>query len=113
MSEAKHTKGPWKRVYGQGYGKGSITSKHFVGSSGELARCHIPAKYDRGQLSKEAFLEMEANASLIAAAPDLLDACKNFREWWADHFEDFDDHYNGELLCLDNDCEAAIAKATD
>ena len=52
-----------------------------------------------------------ANARLIAAAPDLLRVCENFFEWQANHFEDFDDEINGQLLCLANDAEAAIAKA--
>lgn len=41
----------------------------------------------------------------------LLEACENFREWWANHFEDFDKDSNSALLCLDNDFEAAIAEA--
>ena len=32
----------------------------------------------------------------------------NFREWHANHFGDFDPETNAELLCLDNDAEAAL-----
>ena len=46
-----------------------------------------------------------------SAAPKLLEACKNFFEWHANHFEDFDNEINGQLLCLANDCEAAINDA--
>ena len=38
----------------------------------------------------------------------LLDACKNFHEWHANHFEDFNEQINGELLSLANDAEQAI-----
>lgn len=41
----------------------------------------------------------------------LVDACENFREWWANHFDDFDTTSNGELLCLDNNFAAALAEA--
>jgi hypothetical protein len=27
---------------------------------------------------------------------------ENFREWYANHFEDFSQEINAELLCLDN-----------
>ena len=42
---------------------------------------------------------------------DLLEACKHFFEWHADHFDDFDPDINGELLCLSNEVENAIARA--
>jgi len=55
--------------------------------------------------------EAEKYAYLFAAAPALLETANNFREWWANHFEDHDQVSNGELLCLDNDFDAAIALA--
>jgi hypothetical protein len=58
-----------------------------------------------------AFVFDEAKANLIAAAPDLLEACKNVFSWHANHFEDFDKQTNSELLELANEIEAAIAKA--
>lgn len=45
------------------------------------------------------------------AVPDLLQFAKNFREWYALHFEDFDSQVNAQLLCLDNDAAQAIIKA--
>lgn len=33
---------------------------------------------------------------------------ENFREWYANHFEDFSPEVNAELLCLDNEAAAAI-----
>jgi len=47
----------------------------------------------------------------VNAMPALLEACKHFFEWHANHFEDFDDEVNGQLLCLANEAEAAIALA--
>ena len=54
----------------------------------------------------------EDHARLIAAAPELLAILRCWREWYADHFEDFSSEINSQLLCLDNDSTYAIAKAT-
>jgi len=60
--------------------------------------------------------EDKANGDFIALAcnshDDLLAFARSFREWWANNFDDFDRYSNGQLLCLDNDAEAAIAEAT-
>jgi hypothetical protein len=32
----------------------------------------------------------------------------NFREWYANHFEDFDAETNAQLLCLDNEAATAL-----
>ena len=42
---------------------------------------------------------------------DLLAACNNWLDWYANHFEDFTDEVNGQLLCLANDTKAAIDAA--
>ena len=54
--------------------------------------------------------ELENIARLIAIAPELLEFATNFFEWHANHFEDFDSEVNGQLLCLANNAEKAIAK---
>jgi len=90
-----YTKGKWK-----------FEDEYVRAENGEIIAdpyCMETAKTSRGN--------MEANARLIAAAPELLEACKNFFEWHANHFEEFSDEINGQLLCLANDAEAAIAKA--
>ena len=58
----------------------------------------------------EVLNQNRTNARLIAAAPDLLEACQNTFTWIADHFGDFDSEVNKQLLCLSNEIEAAIAK---
>jgi hypothetical protein len=59
-----------------------------------------------------AFCFSEERARLIAAAPDLLNILEHWFTWHANHFGDFSDDINGELLCLSNETDAAIAKAT-
>jgi hypothetical protein len=63
MSENKHTHGPWQRVGWKPcgiYGRGGLVDAVRI--------CQID---DR--------LEHDADARLIAAAPELLDACKALR----------------------------------
>ena len=38
----------------------------------------------------------------------LITALENWFEWHANHFGDFNDEINSQLLCLANDTEAAI-----
>ena len=58
----------------------------------------------------------EANAKLISAAPDLLDACESVLEWWNEH--QYDTTYYGEYNLYDHEpkfvtkAKAAIKKAT-
>lgn len=51
----------------------------------------------------------EANARLIAAAPDLLELCEEFMERADDGSADFDDPVPGSIFLR---AKAAIAKAT-
>jgi len=74
----KHTKGPWKyeRIECRSFTIGNKQEK------GMLWKIVAPEAYDNkcreiGILYyKPMFEEAQANASLIAAAPDLLEACK-------------------------------------
>lgn len=63
----KHTTGPWKIAYGGAEGDGyfSIGSKEKIKTICESSP--YPDQFDE---------ELRANARLIAAAPDLLGACK-------------------------------------
>lgn len=61
MEKQKHTPGPWKAVEG----------KDFDGEKEIVIRGH-----EQGRIMRIANAWLEANACLIAAAPELLEACK-------------------------------------
>jgi hypothetical protein len=76
MSETKHTPGPWtpeNNVAAKGIMHFSITARH---ADPDYFVCSItPMSLKRPQ--------DEANASLISAAPELLEACKKIltKDW--------------------------------
>ena len=71
---AKHTPGPWMKAERLNGPWWHISSSHSVGGRQAVACVHGESK--RGAT---AYAEMfEANARLIAAAPDLLDALQAF-----------------------------------
>lgn len=83
MSGFKHTKGPW--IFSNGY----IGSRHCA-----FVSCDRN-KYDgmhihNGEINGEMTEESEANARLIAAAPEMLDALIDFVRWHKKQFEDND-----------------------
>lgn len=95
MSEAKHTPGPWEVAQ---YSDGAyIMSDHVdpgFGVKQEVARVHAKRHDDaRGH----------ANARLIAAAPELLEALRKIDDEDGRHF-----HIDANCKCL---LRAAIAKA--
>ena len=76
-TQATHTKGPWHT--GQGNGEGSIfceSGRMRLESGGTTLYpvCAISRGWDEG--------EDAANAHLIAAAPDLLEALREMAEHW-------------------------------
>lgn len=92
-----YTKGPWK-VFNDTFNKISIT-----GEDGNDGILRVVA-----QLKGAPKETIQANARLIAAAPDLLEACEYVVNWHRDH-----DSGEGELYGLDfvTTCIAAIRKA--
>jgi hypothetical protein len=74
MSEMKHTPGPWQWDAGviPPDGPGRYADIYVTGEDGEPL---IIAEFN------DSIPQGRANACLIAAAPDLLDAC-NRAEWW-------------------------------
>jgi hypothetical protein len=96
MNETKHTPGPW-RVSGN---EKEVYAKHPHGFVCPFVVSDCSGREQFGPLATEHFPETaKANARLIAAAPDLLAACKAY--------------FYGEKP--DRECEAmmgaAIAKA--
>lgn len=88
MTKAQHTPGPW--VYHKQL-NGSLT---FFGENG-----------NRAILSAARLINQEANARLIAASPELLDALKGMLEVFGDEFG-----MGNSSVC--DDARAAITKAT-
>jgi len=97
----KHTPGPWK-IWVDDFGIICVESKDTIIANNLLDT-------NDKDLSPEEIEEYTNNARLIAAAPDLLEACKYVVSWHREH-----DSGEGELYGLDfvTTCISAIAKAT-
>ena len=113
-TQATHTKGPWHT--GQGNGEGSIfcecgRMRLESGGTTHYPVCHISRGWDEG--------EDAANASLIAAAPEMLQALKNAREWLDElaglvqsgMFDAAEDWAGANAVSVDSTLAEAIAKA--
>jgi hypothetical protein len=68
------TPGPWRLDYQGGYGKSGVYCDDPLFAGKTLAGVHLPPDYEKGGHSQRAFDTLDANASLIAAAPDLYEA---------------------------------------
>lgn len=92
----QHTPGPWL-IEAETCHTGDIATVH--NTAEKWVTIYAPHWMETGMGEQE----QSANARLIAAAPDLMEALKNLLEA----------HYNGNVIrsdCLD--AEAAIAKAS-
>ena len=91
MSE-QHTPGPWV----------PLNDDNYVGESFTTPKQGLIGEWHDFTNKKK------ANARLIAAAPDLLEACKNMKDRLSDYCQDLDCTPFDEMAAAD----AAIAKAT-
>jgi hypothetical protein len=80
----KHTQGPWTTRTAFKHGE---PVESVIQAGTEV----LASAYDLGSDRRD---EMEANARLIAAAPDLLEACKTFAEWLRREDAGFDHRTN-------------------
>lgn len=82
---AAHTPGPW-HVGGP--------CKEWVNDSRNMNICRVNATVSVTPLGKtvgDGDASRNANAHLIAAAPELLEACKTWAEMWRNNYPDPDD----------------------
>lgn len=78
--EKKYTRGPWKVKKSETKPTLNIIGTA-LGSKYKIARCPIEdfgPKYP--EINKAELIEVEANAKLISAAPELLEACIKAKE---------------------------------
>lgn len=110
-AQGKHTPGPW-RIGNTTNGHASsvqapsvATYSHTAGREMPMTICSMAAR------SRDHYAEMDANAALIAAAPDLLAACEAARRNILDYLNgEWDGNVEGWEAVMAR-CNAAIRKA--
>lgn len=102
-TQTKHTPGPWTFKLHDGWN--SLTYAIYQDKGKESGYCVAEKKWS--SINNIQMEELKANARLIAAAPELLEACKDAIEFIKDGYvETFP-----EVKQLLNKLEQAIAKA--
>ena len=92
---SQHTRGPWRVGYyhellDETVQKTTIYTDQDGVFCDDFIATVRPNKFIASTFSVPVGAEAEANAQLIAAAPDLLGACKTFAEWLRREDEGFD-----------------------
>ncbi len=100
VANTKHTPGPWEPELHEGCWR--ITT---YADGAKVVPAAVHGDDDFSPI-------YAANARLIAAAPELLDACEVALAWLVNHWEEFDSETIVHPHCLRNDIVTAIAKAT-
>lgn len=106
MENLKHTPGPWKSVIGIGKKLGVRDSGGFI--------CFLTTPNHYTGQDERYFQEMsewQANAALIAAAPDLLAALKEIGLGNGTYSRDPLQHASNTIEAMKEIARAAIAKA--
>lgn len=104
MSKAKHTPGPWVLIDGDRFEDEKVITTQSRINESMCCICEMDVDFDgpHGE-------EQEANASLIAAAPDLLEALQDMLDAFSKN--GLGGEYDpGEVPAIDK-AVAAIAKA--
>jgi len=97
MSDPKFTSGPWHAHFDDRADEWTARLPRVKGAAGQVFMCEIAGPDD----------SREANAHLIAAAPELYEACRIALEYW--HSDHPNDTVAGEEARAK--IEAALAKA--
>ena len=100
MSDSKHTPGPWS-VYDQRH-----LFTNYEGSARLIAGDIWIACVHGSHVGPQSKEEADANISLIAAAPELLEAAINVAQWW-----DSDNKISPKASGVIDRLRAAINKA--
>jgi len=74
MDESKHTPGPWEAILGESSPVKIVADGSVVGYAVYGPRSNVDLQHEGGVPTAE------ANALLIAAAPEFLEACREFCE---------------------------------
>lgn len=98
----KHTPGPWTVQFEREATNHTEDHRHDILDS----QAKYLGRFTRSGMTD--YEESKANARLIAAAPELLEALEHTHTWLCEHFGDIGD---GSMECLCQEVEAAIAKA--
>lgn len=119
MSQAQHTPGPWTYEGGHTHRQFNIRMLgHLIGTRDEAKHICTVNNLPPHVLANRDPVTAEANARLIAAAPDLLAALQYAAQFLADEVEqrglagsEMTDYQDEAVQALDR-VEAAIANAT-
>jgi len=106
MSESKHTPGPWVVGMRNGYNPNTVFSE---GDNGIASVFGVPMHCHIDDLTHIRDVQPLANARLIAAAPDMLEALKQVMGWidgWSPTFTQDEEWPEAEHYI-----RAAISKA--
>lgn len=106
MSEARHTPGPWKFGWEDHAHKWAIVTN---GAGSIIANVNTETGPDAISAPATRKMPAAANARLISAAPDTLQALERLLRWVREPWADDDSPENESVIY---EAEAAIAKAT-
>ena len=98
----KHTPGPWK------FGNTSDDKKIILGGTSERYVCSVQIWQTPRRMGLTDEPERDANAHLIASAPELLEACKGMLKIYYDTNVSYRHEHEKRIAYQ---CEQAIAKA--